>query len=44
MDEEQQVKIPVDSVKLDGILTIPKDTQALAIFAHGSGSSPRPQS
>lgn len=39
MAEEKQVKIPVDSVKLDGILTIPKDTQALVIFAHGSGSS-----
>lgn len=39
MAEEKQVTIPVDSVKLDGILTIPKDTQALVIFAHGSGSS-----
>ncbi|MCL4476723.1 MAG: dienelactone hydrolase family protein [Nitrospirae bacterium] len=39
MPEEKHVKIPVDSVKLDGILTIPKDTQALVIFVHGSGSS-----
>ena len=39
MAEEKHVKIPVDSVKLVGILTIPKDTQALVIFAHGSGSS-----
>ena len=39
MAEEKQVKIPADSVKLDGILTIPKDAQGLVIFAHGSGSS-----
>ncbi|MEW6109838.1 MAG: hypothetical protein AB1632_11835 [Nitrospirota bacterium] len=39
MAEEKQVKIPADSLKLDGILTIPKDAIALAIFAHGSGSS-----
>jgi dienelactone hydrolase len=39
MTEEKQVKIPADSVKLDGILTIPKDAQGLVIFAHGSGSS-----
>ena len=39
MAEEKQVKIPVDSVKLEGILTIPKDALSLVIFAHGSGSS-----
>jgi len=39
MAEGKQVKIPADSVKLDGILTIPKDTRGLVIFAHGSGSS-----
>jgi putative phosphoribosyl transferase len=39
MAEEKQIRIPADSVKLDGILTIPKDTQGLVIFAHGSGSS-----
>ncbi|MBE0427746.1 MAG: dienelactone hydrolase family protein [Nitrospirae bacterium] len=39
MTEEKQVKIPVDSVKLEGILTIPKDALSLVIFAHGSGSS-----
>jgi dienelactone hydrolase len=39
MAEEKQVKIPADSVKLDGILTIPKDARGLVIFAHGSGSS-----
>jgi len=39
MAEEKQVKIPADSVKLEGILTIPKDALSLVIFAHGSGSS-----
>jgi dienelactone hydrolase len=39
MHEERQVKIPADSVKLDGILTIPKNAKGLVIFAHGSGSS-----
>jgi len=37
--EEKQVKILSDSVKLEGILTIPKDALSLVIFAHGSGSS-----
>jgi dienelactone hydrolase len=37
--EEKQVKIIADSVELDGILTIPKDSPSLVIFAHGSGSS-----
>lgn len=39
MVEDKEVKIPVDSLKLDGILTVPKHTEALVIFAHGSGSS-----
>ena len=39
MAEEKQVKITADSVELDGILTIPKDSPSLVIFAHGSGSS-----
>jgi len=39
MAEGKQVKIPADSVGLEGILTVPKDAQGLAIFAHGSGSS-----
>ncbi len=39
MTEEKQVKIPADSVKLEGILTIPKDALSLVIFAHGTGSS-----
>jgi putative phosphoribosyl transferase len=39
MAEERQIKIPSDSVKLDGILTVTKDARGLVIFAHGSGSS-----
>lgn len=39
MVEEKKIKIPADSVKLDGILTIKRDAQGLVIFAHGSGSS-----
>lgn len=39
MDAEKQVNIPIDSVKLDGILTVPKKAEGLVIFAHGSGSS-----
>ncbi|MFZ3136110.1 MAG: dienelactone hydrolase family protein [Thermodesulfovibrionales bacterium] len=39
MDEEEHVKIPADSVKLQGILAVPKDSLSLVIFAHGSGSS-----
>ena len=39
MAEEDQVNIPADSTKLDGILTISNDAQGLVIFAHGSGSS-----
>jgi len=33
------VHIPADSVILEGVLDVPHDTQALIIFAHGSGSS-----
>jgi dienelactone hydrolase len=39
MPEEKEIKIPIDTLKLDGILAIPKDARALVIFAHGSGSS-----
>ena len=33
------IHIPANSVILEGVLDIPKDAQALVIFAHGSGSS-----
>jgi len=37
--EEKQVKIMADAVELDGILRIPKNSPAMVVFAHGSGSS-----
>lgn len=39
MTEEKQVRIRVDSLILDGILTIPQNASGLVLFAHGSGSS-----
>jgi putative phosphoribosyl transferase len=39
MTEEKQVKIQIESIKLNGILTIPEKAKGLVIFAHGSGSS-----
>ncbi|MDI6890794.1 MAG: dienelactone hydrolase family protein [Thermodesulfovibrionales bacterium] len=33
------VHIPADSAVLDGVLDVPREAQALVIFAHGSGSS-----
>lgn len=35
----QKVTIPINSITLEGLLSIPKNTKALVIFAHGSGSS-----
>lgn len=42
--KNQAVKIPIDEIFLDGILSIPEDVSGIIIFAHGSGSgrlSPR---
>ena len=36
---EQFVQIPIDSIKLEGSLSLPRQTQRLVVFAHGSGSS-----
>ena len=36
---EHPVIIPVQDVKLDGLLHIPKEAHGLVIFVHGSGSS-----
>lgn len=33
------IRIPVNSLTLNGDLTIPADSQAVVVFAHGSGSS-----
>src|ERR1700737_4385768 len=37
--EEQLVQVPAGSVTLDGNLTLPEGSQAIVLFAHGSGSS-----
>jgi putative phosphoribosyl transferase len=36
---EEEVTIPVDSVVLPGILSVPSDPIGIVVFAHGSGSS-----
>jgi putative phosphoribosyl transferase len=36
---EQAIQISIDPIRIEGILSIPKDAQALILFAHGSGSS-----
>jgi dienelactone hydrolase len=39
--KQELINIPVEEhlVKLEGMLSIPKDAKAIVIFAHGSGSS-----
>jgi putative phosphoribosyl transferase len=37
--EERLVQVPAGSVTLEGNLTLPKESQAIVLFAHGSGSS-----
>src|SRR6202790_46529 len=37
--EERLVQVPVGAVTLEGNLTLPQDSQAVVLFAHGSGSS-----
>jgi dienelactone hydrolase len=36
---EVEVRIPVDSITLEGMLAKPREGRGLVIFAHGSGSS-----
>ncbi|CAN0624658.1 putative phosphoribosyl transferase [Burkholderia multivorans] len=39
-----EIAIPIDSTRLDGVLTMPQDARGVVVFAHGSGSgrfSPR---
>jgi len=36
---EQLVHIPIDSIKLEGSLALPRQSLGLVVFAHGSGSS-----
>jgi len=37
--DKREVFVDVDRVTLEGTLALPKDAQALVLFAHGSGSS-----
>jgi putative phosphoribosyl transferase len=39
IEREQTLTIPVDSVRLQGNLTLPEGARGLVLFAHGSGSS-----
>lgn len=36
---KKNISIPLESVTLEGILTIPEDAKALVLFSHGAGSS-----
>lgn len=36
---QKTIQIPIDSIKLEGILAIPKGAKGLVIFVHGAGSS-----
>ena len=39
IEQEHAVRIPVDRVTIEGILSIPPATRGVVLFAHGSGSS-----
>ena len=34
-----EIQIPIDSITLEGNLTIPEEAKGIVVFAHGSGSS-----
>lgn len=36
---EKLIQVPINTIMLEGILTIPKNSKGIVIFAHGSGSS-----
>lgn len=36
---EKLIQVPINTIMLEGILTIPKNSKSIVIFAHGSGSS-----
>lgn len=36
---DEQVRIPSDSIMLEGTLTVPQGAKGIVLFAHGSGSS-----
>ena len=33
-----EIQIPIDSITLEGNLTIPEEAKGIVVFAHGSGS------
>lgn len=37
--DEQTVIIPINSIKIEGDLVMPKEAKGIVLFAHGSGSS-----
>ncbi|MCL5410920.1 MAG: dienelactone hydrolase family protein [Patescibacteria group bacterium] len=37
--KNRAIKIPINSIFLEGILSVPKEASGIVIFAHGSGSS-----
>jgi dienelactone hydrolase len=39
MEQEEQIRIPVGALTLDGDLVVPPDARGIVLFAHGSGSS-----
>ena len=39
--EHTQIKLAVDKVEVEGILSVPTDVHGLVLFAHGSGSTHR---
>lgn len=38
-EEERTITVPLDSVSLEGNLSVPEGAQGIVLFAHGSGSS-----
>jgi dienelactone hydrolase len=38
-DDSKTVRIPINSLQLDGMLNLPKGATGAVVFAHGSGSS-----
>jgi putative phosphoribosyl transferase len=39
MPPQIDIKIPVDNITVEGILTLPQEAKVIVVFAHGSGSS-----
>lgn len=38
-DDRENIRIPINSLQLDGMLNLPKGATGAVVFAHGSGSS-----